>query len=154
MDRSPSLRFLSLIVLSFFIQACDSGTKKGVGKYGMMEANVPDLAAVAFFESVYRDKNLSYAISLSTPRMAKLLNHYRTNRNVQRHVFDLPFDEVEVQPDGGNGIGRTEFAKSATVTLFFTGIIHGNRVEDIRIVEMVRTDGKWLVDKIQADKYL
>lgn len=144
----------SLIIVALILQGCDTNKKTGAGKYGMMDTNTPDFAAVAFFDHVYKEKNLNNAISMSTPRMAKLLRHYRSNRSVQRHVFDLPYDEVEIQPDTGNAVGRTEFAKTAVVTLFFTGTLHGDRIEDIRIVEMVRADGKWLVDKVQADKYL
>ncbi|MDO6710453.1 MULTISPECIES: hypothetical protein [Alteromonadaceae] len=120
----------------------------------MMDTNTPDYAAVEFFQHVYNDKNLNKAIAMSSKRMAKLLKSYRTNRNVQRHVFDLVYDEVDIQPDTGNSIGRNEFAESAVVTLFFTGTLYDERVEDIRVVEMLRVDGKWLVDKIQPDKYL
>lgn len=144
--------FLSLIVLS----ACEPKTKagQGGGKYGMMDTNTPDFTAVRFFEHVYRDKSLKGALEISSPRMAKILTSYHTNRNVQRHVFDLVYDEVEIQPDTGNSIGRNEFAKSAVVTLFFTGTRHGDKYEDIRVVEMIRVDKKWLVDKVRADKYL
>ncbi|GAA6183272.1 hypothetical protein KO530_01040 [Aliiglaciecola lipolytica] len=148
------LRFLTISVLLLFLQACDTQSKKGAGKYGMMDTNTPDYAAVEFFQHVYNDKNLNKAIAMSSKRMAKLLKSYRTNRNVQRHVFDLVYDEVDIQPDTGNSIGRNEFAESAVVTLFFTGTLYDERVEDIRVVEMLRVDGKWLVDKIQPDKYL
>lgn len=139
-----------------FMFGCEPNTKagQGAGKYGMMDTNTPDFAAVRFFEHVYRDKTLKGALSMSTPRLSKVLNSYHTNRNVQRHVFNLTYDEVEIQPDTGNTVGRNEFAKSAVVTLFFTGTRHGEKVEDIRVVDMVRSDKKWLVDKIRPDKYL
>ncbi len=150
------LSVVFIVVSLFFIQGCEPATKagKGAGKYGMMDTNTPDFAAVRFFEHVYRDKTLKGALSMSTPRLAKLLTSYHTNRNVQRHVFNLTYDEVEIQPDTGNTIGRNEFAKNAVVTLFFTGMRNGDKIEDIRVVEMVRQDKKWLVDKVRADKYL
>ena len=146
-----SLWFAALLLL----QGCD-GPKpgEGAGKYGMMDTNTPDYAAVQFFQHIYNDKNLNGALSMSTPRMAKLLKSYHTNRNVQRHVLNLTYDEVEIQPDTGNSIGRNEFAKNAVVTMFFTGMRHGERYEDVRVVEMVRQDKKWMIDKIRADKYL
>lgn len=139
-----------------FIQACDSGPKagKGAGKYGMMDDNTPDFAAVAFFQHIYQDEKLTGALKLSTPRLAKLLKSYHTNRNVQRHVFNLTYDEVVIQPDTGNTVGRNEFAKSAVVTLFFSGTRNDERIEDIRVIEMVREGNTWLVDKVRADKYL
>ncbi|GAB2682416.1 hypothetical protein [Aliiglaciecola aliphaticivorans] len=154
MINHPYLRFFSLCIFVLFLQACDSENKKGAGKYGMMDTNTPDYAAVEFFQHVYNDKNLNKAIAMSTERMARLLRSYRTNRNVQRHVFDLVYDEVDIQPDTGNSIGRSEFAETAVVTLFFTGTLYEERVEDIRVIEMIRKDGEWLVDKIQPDKYL
>ncbi|GAC14869.1 hypothetical protein [Aliiglaciecola lipolytica] len=154
MNKNPYLRLIQLFFLALILQACDTESKKGAGKYGMMDTNTPDYAAVAFFEHVYNDNNLNKAIAMSSERMAKLLKSYRTNRNVQRHVFNLMYDEVEIQPDTGNSVGRNEYAESAVVTLFFTGTLHDERVEDIRVIEMLRVDGEWLVDRIQPDKYL
>lgn len=153
---NKSIFALFFIPLMVFLQACDSGPKagKGAGKYGMMDDNTPDYAAVAFFQHIYQDKKLTAALKLSTPRLAKVLKAYHTNRNVQRHVFNLVFDEVVIQPDTGNTIGRNEFAKSAVVTLFFSGTRNGDRYEDIRVIEMVRQNKTWLVDKVRADKYL
>lgn len=152
-------RFFAIFAISslVFLQACsDAGPKpgKGAGKYGMMDDNTPDFAAVKFFEHIYNDKNLNGALALSTPKMAKLLRSYHTNRNVQRHVFNLVYDTVEIQPDTGNSVGRNEFAKQAVVTLFFTGERFDERHEDIRVVDMVRVDKEWKVNKVRADKYL
>ncbi len=156
MRRISHVFYYSFILLVLALQGCDSASNKktGGGKFGMMDTNTPEYAAVEFFEHIYNDKKLDNALAMSTPRMAKLLRSYHTNRNVQRHVFDLVYDEVDIQPEPGNSFGRNEYAKSAVVTLFFTGTLHDDRVEDIRIVEMVRNDDEWLVDLVQADKYL
>lgn len=153
---NKALYTIFIVTIMLFIQACDSGPKagKGAGKYGMMDDNTPDFAAVAFFQHIYQDKKLTEALKLSTPRLAKVLKSYHTNRNVQRHVFNLTYDEVVIQPDTGNTVGRNEFAKSAVVTLFFSGTRNGERIEDIRVIEMVRENKTWLVDKVRADKYL
>ncbi len=153
--RPQLLQYITLCVVLFLV-GCNPAKKQGegAGKYGMMDTNTPDYAAVAFFQHVYQDDNINAALEMSSPRMAELLRSYHTNRNVQRHVFDLVYDEVEIQPDTGNSVGRNEFAKSAVVTLFFTGTRYGDRYEDIRIVEMVRQGDKWLVDEIRPDKYL
>lgn len=120
----------------------------------MMDTNTPEYAAIDFFEHIYNDRNLDKALAMSTPKMAKLLKSYHTNRNVQRHVFDLVYDKVDIQPEPGNSFGRSEFAESAEVTLFFSGTLHDDKIEDIRVVEMVRVKDKWFVDLVQADKYL
>ena len=144
-------------VVALALAGCggEKGPKRGegAGKYGMLDSNTPHYAAMKFFEHIYKDKRLDGAMQLSTPRLAKLLKNYHTNRNVQRHVLNLTYDEVEIQPDAGNSVARSEFAQKAVVTLFFTGTRHGDKIEDIRIVEMVKIDDKWKVDKIRADKY-
>lgn len=156
MSKDSPLRLFYILVLLALIQACEKSPTagQGGGKYGMMDTNTPDFAAVAFFQHIYQDNNLNQALEMSTPKMAALLKAYHTNRNVQRHVFDLMYDEVEIQPDTGNSVGRNEFARDAVVTLFFTGTIHGKRVEDVRVVEMIREGNSWLVDNVRADKYL
>lgn len=150
------ISYLVVVTLCILIQACGPQKEagKGGGKYGMMDTNTPEFAAVRFFEHIYNDPNLDGAISMATPKLGKIIKSYHTNRNVQRHVFNLPYDEVEIQPDTGNTVGRNEFAKSAVVTIFFTGMLNNNKIEEIRVVEMVRTDKKWLVQKVRADKYL
>lgn len=156
MRRIPQLLYFVALFLIVILQGCDSSSDKssGGGKFGMMDTNTPEYAAVEFFEYIYSDKKLDNALAMSTPRMAKLLKSYHTNRNVQRHVLDLVFDKVEIQPEPGNSFGRSEYAESALVTLFFTGTLYDNKVEDIRMVEMIRDGDKWLVDLVYADKYL
>ena len=148
---------LLLVVLVFTLSACgESGPKRGegAGKYGMLDPNTPHYAAMMFFEHIYYDQNLNRAMALSTPKLAKLLKSYHTNRNVQRHVLNLTYDEVEIQPDAGNSVARSEFSQKAVVTIFFTGTRHGDKIEDIRIVEMVKIDRDWKVSKVRADKFL
>ncbi|MCC2615612.1 hypothetical protein LJ739_05095 [Aestuariibacter halophilus] len=152
-------RHLALITtLVLAIAGCDNAPRpkagEGGGKYGMMDTNTPEFAAVRFFQHIYEDDTIDGAMSMSTRRMAKLLKSYHTPRNFQRHVLNLTYDTVDIQPDTGNTVGRNEFAKDAVVTVFFTGERHGDQIEDLRVVEMVRLDKKWLVDEIRADKYL
>lgn len=150
-------QFLIYGLVFVFIQACsEPGPKQGegAGRYGMIDPNTPHYAAMKFFEHIYYDENLDGAIELSSPRLARVLKSYHTNRNVQRHVLNLSYDEVNIQPDAGNSVGRTEFAKKAVITLFFTGKRNGDQYEDIRIVEMVKRGSDWKVDKVRADKYL
>ena len=146
-----------LLVLFFILSGCgESGPKRGegAGKYGMLDPNTPHYAAMKFFEHIYYDENLNNAMALSTPRLAKLLRSYHTNRNVQRHVLNLTYDDVEIQPDAGNSVARSEFSQKAVVTIFFTGTRHGDKYEDIRVVEMVKIDSDWKVSKVRADKFL
>lgn len=151
------ISLFAIAVLLLTLQACgEAGPKRGegAGKYGMLDPNTPHYAAMKFFEHIYYDKNLNGAMKLSTPRLAKLLKSYHSNRNVQRHVLNLTYDEVDIQPDAGNSVARSEFSQKAVVTMFFTGTRHGDKFEDIRIVEMVKIGSDWKVSKVRADKFL
>lgn len=145
-----------LLITAILIQACEPQTKRGsgAGRFGMMDENTPEYAAIKFFDHLYHDKNLNGVFQFSTERLERLLKSYHTNRNVQRHVVNLSYDKVEIKHDSGNSIGRSEFAEDAVVTLFFTGTHNGDKKEDIRVVDMVKIDGKWKVTKIRADKFL
>ena len=154
--RSSSVLFNTVfaVLLGMTLAACsDFKAGEGAGKYGMMDPNTPEFAAVKFFESIYLEDNLDGALSFSTDRMARLLRSYHTNRNVQRHVLNLTYDTVEIMPDSGDNVGRNEFAEAAVITLFFTGHSNGDKVDDLRVVDLVRENGKWKVDKVRADMF-
>jgi len=40
------------------------------------------------------------------------------------------------------------------VTLFFSGQYNGDKVEDLRTLELLKVNGRWKVDKVQADPFL
>lgn len=137
-----------LLSLLLLVTGCDRQSRE-TGSTG--NENSPEFAAVQFAESIYQDDNIDIALGLSTQRMRRILNNYRTNRNIQRHVLNLKYDTVVIKPDGGNRIGRTEFSEEATVTLFFSGTYDDDRIEDLRSVKLLRQGGLWKVDRITDD---
>jgi hypothetical protein len=147
------LKKVSLLVLFslLVLGGCgDTKEKKTAGKFGMMDENIPDYAALQFFDSIYRGKDISGALALSSPSMLRLLQSYRTNRNVQRHILNMRFDSVEFKPHAGSA-GRNEFAKEAQVILFFEGQLDRKILKDLRVVKLVRPGKKWLVDAVSLD---
>jgi hypothetical protein len=149
LNKTPFVVWLLLL----FLSACDtSGIKeqKGAGKFGMLDTNIPEYAAEQFFFHIYNDKDINGALKLSSPRMERLLKSYRSNRNVQRHVLNMPFDKVEIKQLSGNA-GRNEFAKDAKVTIFFEGQLDGKILKDLRVVKLLRIDKKWKVDEVSLD---
>jgi Zn-dependent M16 (insulinase) family peptidase len=144
-----------LIAVLLTLAGCsDVKRGEGVGKYGMMADNTPEYAAVMFMYGIYRDDNIDGALALSSQRMTRLLNNYRTNRNIQRHVISLMYDTVEINPESSDSVGRTEFANSAEVTLFFTGFYNEDKIDELRTVELIKEGGDWKVDKVNADLFL
>lgn len=135
-----------LVVLT----ACEpSKPKQGGGKYGMLNNGVPEFAAIEFFNEIYHGKNIEGAVKLSTPKMARLLRSYHTNKGVQNHVLNMRFDKVEIQPSTRSA-GRNEFAKEAKISLFFEGELDGDIIKDIRVVALIREGKDWKVDEVSV----
>lgn len=148
------IKLLLVISLSIlFLQACGGDGGDGGGeKFGTLNTGSPEYAAVTFFNSIYKDKNINTALSLSSDKMTRVLKSYRSNRNVQRHVIGLRYDTVKLEIDSGGGNMRGEFADKSRITVLFSGMLHGDKIEDLRTVYLVRVDKKWKVDSI-SDKY-
>ena len=100
------------------------------------------------------EPNLNTAMELSSERMKRLLNNYRTNRNAQRHLIGLSYDTVEINPDGGDTVGRTEFAQKAEVTVFLTGFYQEDKIDELRTVKLIKEGGDWKVNDVEADQFL
>lgn len=150
-----AIAFFLVAVMALF--ACtDSNPKNGAGKYGMMDSSTPEGAALLFFETLYGEKkSLTAVLKYTTPKMGRLLKSYHTPRSVQRHIMNLPFDGIpEMQIDTGDDVGRSEFSASTEISIFFSGLNNGDKVDDLRTVKMVRIKDKWLVDAVKADKYM
>ncbi len=151
--HSALCRYTFIGFMFMLLSACGE-KEEGLGRYGMMDENTPDYAALAFMKSIYEDENISRAIELSSDSMARMLERYRTNRNVQRYIVNLRYDTVTITPQSGNGVGRSEFAESAEVTLYFSGMYGDDKVEDLRTINMIRDDGQWKVDRIAPDHFM
>ncbi|MEP0357122.1 hypothetical protein [Paraglaciecola sp.] len=133
------------------ISACNSGEpKKGGGKFGMLDTDIPEYTAIQFFEHIYHDKTLDGSFKLSSPKMQRLLRSYHTNKSVQKHILNMRFDTVKIQPSTRSA-GRNEFAKEAKISLFFEGELNGDIFKDMRVIELLRIDNKWKVDSVSLD---
>lgn len=156
LDSNMLKKIIGLSFLCLFLVACEEPSARkgeGVGKYGMMPENTPEYTTVKFFESLYNKKDVQTVIRFSSPRMARLVESYRTSKNIQRHIVNLKYDQVTIELDSGDTRGRTEFADSAMVTVFFSGTFGEDKIEDLRTVELVRLNNKWKVDKIKPSRY-
>jgi hypothetical protein len=150
-------RVSALSCFSFCILLLLTGCNKdeeNIGRYGMLDKNTPEYAAVAFMRSIYEDRNIDKAVALSTPSLGRILQSYHSNRNVQRNVLNLRYDTVKITPQSSQSVGRTEYAEKATLTLFFSGFYQGNKVEDLRTLELIKEGGGWKVTKIYPDQFL
>ena len=145
---------LLLFVVLFTVSGCKKEKEEGVGRYGMLDDGTPQYTAVKFMQSIYAEPTIDKALSMSTERMARIMKRYHTNRNVQRNVINLMYDNVEISPEGAGSVGRAEFAQKATVHLFFTGVYGEDKIDEIRTLELVKVDGDWRVDEVLPDRFL
>jgi hypothetical protein len=142
---------LLILIFSVLLSACDkSPPKQGGGKFGMLDSGNPEFAAIEFFDHIYHSNAIDGAIDLSTPKMERLLRSYHTNKGVQKHVLNMRFDKVSIQPRSRSA-GRNEFAKEAQISLFFEGELDGDVLKDMRLVNLVRVGKDWKVDEVSLN---
>jgi hypothetical protein len=140
-----------ILIFAVLLSACEKAPpKQGGGKFGMLNNGNPEFAAIEFFEHIYRSNGLEGAIELSTPKMGRLLRSYHTNKGVQKHVLNMRFDTVTIQPKSRSA-GRNEFAKDAQISLFFEGELDGDILKDMRLVELVKVGKDWKVDEVSLN---
>jgi hypothetical protein len=157
MPNLLSKYYLSLAVLmlcAFLMQGC--GEKKvgeGVGKFGTMDESTAEYSATKFFDHLYNTKDVNELLRYSSPKMSRLIRSYRSSSNIQRHVINLRFDEVQFEINSSRNVGLTKYADTARLSVYFNGKLHGEKVEDLRTVNLIRHAGKWKVESVQDDKY-
>ncbi|MGS2720192.1 hypothetical protein [Paraglaciecola aestuariivivens] len=151
MQRVSIVHLAYLILITLLISACEpTKPKQGGGKFGMLDDGIPEFAAIEFFNQIYHSPNIDGALKLSTPKMQRLLRSYHTNKGVQKHVLNMRFDKVAIQPSTRSA-GRNEFAKKAKIALFFEGELDGDILKDMRVVRLVKMDDEWRVDEVSFD---
>lgn len=134
-------------LLVFILSGCGGDSSED-------KSNSAEGAALQFFDSIYNTKNFKAALSVSSPKLQRLMKSYHTPRAVARHVINLRYDsQVHLEIDAGNSVGRAEFATEWRVSIFFSGNYQGNVVDELRTVQMKKENGKWVVDSILADRF-
>ena len=150
---SSYTRYFVTFLFIIFLTGCEEQDKE-VGPYSMLNKGTPEYSAVQFIRSIYEDDDLDVAISLSSDRLGRILKKYHTNRNVQRHLFNLKYDTVVITPQSSNRVGRSEFAEKATITVFLSGMYDGDKIEDMRSLDLINEDGEWKVSRIHPDHFM
>jgi len=140
-----------IFIFAILFSACDKAPpKQGGGKFGMLDSGNPEFAAIEFFDHIYHSKGIEGAINVSTPKMERLLRSYHTNKGVQKHVLNMRFDRVTIQPRSRSA-GRNEYAKEAQISLFFEGELDGDIFKDMRLVELLKVGNDWKVDEVSLE---
>lgn len=136
-----------LFIFIIFLSACDSNSQNSA------QTGTPEYVAVEFFNAIYNEKDLTKAKGMSTHEFANLLNSYGSVRQVSRTLFNMNFDNVEINANRSSRNLREQYDTDASIQLIFDGEFDDKRVQDTRTVVLVKQRSKWLVKEVKADKF-
>lgn len=134
---------LSLLLLS----AC------GQEEEPITKIDNPEQIAVAFFDALYNEKNIEKAASVCSPQLARIILHYKSSQAVARHLFNMSYDTVIIEPDSSGVKVREQFKNKAVITLYFDGSYNDNRLKDVKRLSLIQIDDRWVIDKILKDPF-
>ncbi|MEW6992559.1 hypothetical protein AADZ91_17990 [Colwelliaceae bacterium 6441] len=117
------------------------------------ELDNPELVTVAFFHALYNEKNLTKAASVCSPKLARIILHYKSTKAVARHLFNMSYDSVEISPDDTGVKVREQFKNKAVITVYFDGEYNENKLKDVKRISLLQIDDKWVIDKILKDPF-
>jgi len=140
-------KFLVLIISLMLISCTEDAPKVNA------DSGSPEFAAGEFFHSLYTTKNLERAKALSTESYARILDAYGNTRGIVRTLYNMSFDEVSISIDRTGKNLREQYGDHAEITILFEGKSNGNKKIELRIVEMVKEDGRWLVEGVKPNPY-
>ena len=140
--------YFKIALMSFFLllTACNSEEK-------ITEIDNPEDVAIAFFDALYNKKDVKKAASVCSPQLARIILHYKSPQAVARHLFNMKYDSVKINPDDSGVKVREQFKDSAEIILYFDGIYNENRIKDIKRVSLVQQKSGWVIDKILKDPF-
>lgn len=113
----------------------------------------PEVVAIAFFDTLYNEKNIKKAASVCSPKLARIILHYKSTKAVARHMFNMSYDKVEITPDDSGIKVREQFKDSAVITIYFNGYYQDNNLKDVKRLSLIQVEDKWVIDKILKDPF-
>ncbi|ARD46431.1 hypothetical protein [Colwellia sp. PAMC 21821] len=137
--------FLGLTLLLF---GCNE-----VDKNKINNVDNPEVVAIEFFNALYNEQNIKKAASVCSPKLSRIILHYKSPKAVARHLFNMSYDKVEITPDDSGIKVREQFNSSAIITVYFDGYYQDNRLKDVKRLSLVQVDDKWVIDKILKDPF-
>ncbi|GAA5134389.1 hypothetical protein [Thalassotalea piscium] len=136
-----------LIPLLLLLSACGNNEDE------ISEIENPEKVAVAFFEALYNEKNAKKAASVCSPRLARIVMHYKSPSAIARHLFNMSYDNVEIRPDDSGVKVREQFKDAAVITVYFDGYYQNDRIKEVKRLSLVQINDKWVIDKILKDPF-
>ncbi|MCI2284567.1 hypothetical protein L3081_15680 [Colwellia sp. MSW7] len=137
-----------IFVFLFFLSACS-------GEEEINEIENPKFVAVAFFEAIYNEKDIDKAASICSPKLARLLIHYKTPQSVARHLFNMSFEKtIDIRPDDSGVKIRERFKDKIAVTIYIEGYYNESKVKHVKRLLLIQNDDdQWIIDEILKDPF-
>jgi len=123
------------------------------GEESITSIDNPELVTIAFFNAIYNEKNLEKAASVCSPKLARILLHYKSSKAVGRHMFNMSYDKVEISPEDSGVKVREQFKDAAIIIVYFDGMYLDERKKDVKRLYLVQNDGKWVIEKFLKDPF-
>ncbi len=136
------------LLLALLLVACTEDKPKVNAQWGTPEYN-----ASQFFHALYNEKDLEKAKQMSTAEYAELMASYGSVRQVVRTLINVSFDSVDIRVNRSGGNLREQYGDVAEIAILLTGTSNGKQVDELRNVEMVKQNGRWLVHRVKVDKF-
>lgn len=138
--------FYLLLILA--LTACTDEKAQVNAQWGTPEYN-----ASQFFHALYNEKDLEKAKQMSTKKYAELMESYGSVNQVGRTLMNMSFDKVEIRINRSGGNLREQYGDMAEIAILLTGVHDGKQIDELRNVEMVKQNGRWLVQLVKVDKF-
>ena len=90
---------------------------------------------------------------MCSPKLARIILHYKSTKAVARHMFNMSYDKVEITPDDSGIKVREQFKDSAVITIYFNGYYQDNNLKDVKRLSLIQVEDKWVIDKILKDPF-
>lgn len=142
------MKHFFLLLVSVLMLGCTEEKPKVNAQWGTPEYN-----ASQFFHALYNDKDLQLAKQLSTAEYASLMDSYGTVRQVGRTLINANFDSVDIRVNRSGGNLREQYEDVAVIDILLTGLNDGKQIDELRSVELVKQNGRWLVNTVKIDKF-
>ncbi|WP_337881589.1 hypothetical protein [Rheinheimera sp.] len=117
------------------------------------DAASPEYAAGEFFHALYTSKNLAKATKLATESYGRVLSSYGSTRSITNTLYNMTFDEVTISIDRTGKNLREQYGDEAEITMLFEGKANGGKKIELRVVRMIKVDGKWKVEGVKPNPF-
>ncbi len=144
------MNYIKFISLSFILLIFGCGESS---KDTITNVDNPEVVAIEFFNALYNEQNIKKAASVCSPKLARIILHYKSTKAVARHMFNMSFDNVEITPDDSGVKVREQFKNSAVITVYFDGYYQNNHLKDVKRLSLIQVEDKWIIDKILKDPF-